>query len=161
VTRRLLGWSLALAATLIYVGFVVPTWRSVSETGDEYKQARQRRREAVERLSRAERLRASRERATATLASNGGSSLVDLRRSVIASLEGFALSNVRLSVASGRPPVSARVSLSAEGTFSEVIRLTGAIAGSGTGLVLDNVRVRPAPGGVALELEALRLGSMP
>ncbi len=101
----------------------------------------------MERLNRVERVRASRERATATLGSNAGRSLVDLRRSVVASLEGFALSNVRLSVASGRPPVSARVSLSAEGTFSEVIRLTGAIAGSGTGLVLDNVRVRPAPAG--------------
>jgi hypothetical protein len=160
MNRRLLGWTLGLAATLVYVGFVVPTRRSVSDTGGEYREARQRRYEAVERLRRMERLRASRERATATLASSGGDSLVDLRRSVIACLEGFALSNVRLRVASGRSPVSARVSLSAEGAFSEIVRLTGALVGSGTGLVLDKVGIRPAPQGVALELEASRLGEL-
>lgn len=158
MNRRLLGLSLALAATLVYVGVVAPLRLSITQTGDEYRDARLRRRAAVEQLSRAQGQRASRERAAATLSSSGGDSLVELRQSVIASLEGFALSNVRLRVVSGRPPLSARVSLSAEGTFSDVIRLSGVVVGSGTGLVLDKVRVRPALQGVALELEASRLG---
>jgi hypothetical protein len=161
MSRPLVGVLLVVTAVLVHAGFVLPTQRAATDIGDDYRRARQRRREAVERLNRAERLRASRARATAAMApeSNGEGSLLDFRRSVLSSLRGHSVSSVRLSVVSGRPPVFARVTLSAEGSFSDVIGLTGSLVGAGTGLVLDQVRVRPGPLGAAVELEALRLGS--
>jgi hypothetical protein len=163
MSARRLGLGLLLAGLLVYVGVARPAWRAAADTGDEYRKAREQRREALQRLSKAERVRGARARAAGAVAagSSPGAGLLELRRSVLSSLEGHAVSNVRLRVTAGRAPVVARVSLSGEGGFAEVVGLAGGLVRPGSGLVLDQVRIRPAPVGATLEMEALSLEGQP
>jgi hypothetical protein len=158
--RRSIGALLAVVAAVAYLGFVLPARRAAADAGDEDRRARERKREALARLARVERVRASRQKAASTLgAAPGGVSLVELRKSVLASLAQHSLSDVHLRVIEGRAPVLARVSVSAEGSFIDVVSMTGGLVRAGGGLVLDRVRVHPRGQGVVVELEALRLGS--
>jgi hypothetical protein len=162
VSARLLGLGLLLGGLLVYVGFALPARRAAADAGDEYRKAREQRREALQRLSRTQRLRTARVQAAAALAGKGAASpdasLLEFRRSVLSSLEGHGVSNVRLRVTPGRAPVAARVSLSADGPFADVVGLTGGLVRPGSGLVLDQVHIRPTTAGATLDLEALSLG---
>jgi len=165
VSTRLLGLGSLLAALLVYVGLALPARRAAANAGDEYRKARSERREVLQRLSRMQRVRAVRAQAAAALVGGGApasdGSLLEFRRSVLSSLEGHDVSILRLVVTPGRPPVTARVSLSADGRFVDVVRLTGGLVAPGSGLVLDKVRIGPATAGAALQLEALSLGRLP
>ena len=68
---------------------------------------------------------------------------------------------MRLGVRPGRPPASASVALSAEGSFADVMSLTGELSRAGRGLVLDRVRLNARSSRVGLDVEALGLGSIP
>lgn len=165
MSARLLGLALLLGGLLVYVGLALPARRASANAGDDYRKARGQRRDALQRLSRMERVRTARAQAAAALVGKGASgsdaSLLEFRRSVLSSVEGHGVSNVRLRVTPGRPPVAARVSLSADGSFADVVGLAGGLVSPGSGLVLDQVRIRPAAAGVALDLEALSLGREP
>ena len=161
--RRLAAALLAVAA-IVYGGLALPARRSAVAAGDEYRRARDRRREALARLDQLQRREATRQRAAAALAVGSespppdpGGMLVAVRRSVLASLAGSGTSNVRLVVQPGRPPVAATFQLAAEGPFADAVRLAGHVARPGMGIALQTVRFSPRPTGVLLELDGLRL----
>ena len=160
MTRRGLGLALLLLAGGAYGGIALPTRRAAAEMGDEYRQARQRRYAAVQRLASAERRRVSRERAALMAGSAFASerpSLMDFRASVLASLATYKLSDLKLTVTPARSPVAARVHVSAEGSFSVILSLTGSLVRPGSGLVLDRIRLDPRPTGAVLDVEGLWL----
>jgi hypothetical protein len=163
VTARILAGLLILGALLVYMGVALPMHRAAAATGDDYRRARDARRTSVTRLAQAERREAARRAALQLVAPPEAGSekeaLSALRRSVIASLSEARVSNVRLNITPGRPPVRASLQLSAEGEFQEIVRLSGQIARPGSGLTLDRVRLNPTASGVNLELEGLSLGA--
>jgi hypothetical protein len=79
----------------------------------------------------------------------------------VASLAETPLSAVRVSVQSGRGEVAAAVALAGQGGLDEVLRAVERLTRPGSGLVLSRVRLRAAPAGVALELEAMGLRPRP
>jgi len=150
------GVLLALAA-VTYFGVAVPL-RTRAEAGRaEFRQAREQRRQSRVRLVSLERRRAARERAAAFLASarsaTGDTSSM-VRRAVVRSLEAARVSDVTLSVRPGRPPAGAAVSLSAQGSFADVMRLLATLARPETGLVFENVQLLPRPGGLIVQVQA-------
>jgi hypothetical protein len=68
---------------------------------------------------------------------------------------------VRLGVSPARGPYAARVRLSAEGPFAQVVSLAGLLARPERGLVLERVRLAPRGQRVSLELEGVTLGASP
>jgi hypothetical protein len=168
VKQRRIAILLLVIAGAIYAGFALPARKAATDAGEEYRRARDRRREALARLVQLERQDAARQRAVAAMASMAaaaaerpGSALIALRRSVLASIEGSGASNVRLAVQPGRPPVAATVQLSAEGSFADAVQLAGKVARPEMGIVLQSVRLTPYASGVRLELEGVSLGALP
>jgi hypothetical protein len=164
MNARRLAAALFVIAAIVYGGLALPARRSAVAAGDEYRRARDRRREALTRLNQLERREAARRRAAAAFAGNSaspapgpGGLLVAVRRSVLASVEGSGTSNVHLVVGQGRPPVAATLQLAAEGPFAEAVRLAGHVARPGMGIALQTVRFSPGATGVLLELNGLRL----
>ena len=154
---------LAAAAAVVYFGLALPTRRAAADLGDEYRRARERRREASRRLSRAEREGPRRlvGRTHEPASQPAPDVLMALRHSVLKSVQASRVSNVRLSVNPGRGPVAATVHLSAEGRFEDVVSLSGAVAPAGSGIVLTRVRISPAGDAILLDLDALSLGEEP
>jgi len=161
---RVAGLVLLLLAAVLYVAGAVRLESQAALASDEYRQARDRRRDARSRLAELERREAARTRAVAVLAAARnapGGGVRDVRRRIVDLVTRSRVSGVRLGVRPGRPPASAAVALSAEGSFAEVMRLTGELARAGSGLVLDRVRLGSRSSRVGLEVEASGLGSAP
>lgn len=157
---RWIAAALLAAAVVLYAAVAIPTQRQAAAAADEYRRARDEARDVRSRLARLERRDAAHTRAaTAVAGATPGETVRSVRRSVVQTLHSAAVSGVRLSVTPGRAPHAARVRLSASGPFPEVMALTGRIARPETGIVLERVRLSPRPGGVALDLEGVTLGS--
>lgn len=150
---RGLAGTVLLAAAALYLGLAAPLRARADAAREEFRQLRDQRREARSRLQAFERHEAARRRAagvlSAALAGSGDPSGT-LRRSVVGSLEGARVSGVRLSVRPGRPPVGATVSLSAQGSYPEVVRLIGHLVRPGAGLILERVQLNTRPAGMLL-----------
>jgi hypothetical protein len=160
---RGLAGLIAVVAGLLYLGVAIPAHRALAEAQDAFGRAREERRNLQSRLTRFEMRTAAEDRATEALAAGGsaGDPVGRLRHSVVASIEGASVSGVRLAVSPGRSPVGARVQLSAEGAYTEALRLSGTLARPGSGLVLESVHLRPSPAGVALDLSGFSLAARP
>ena len=161
---RVAGIVLPLLAVVLYVAGAVRLESQAAAASDEYRQARERRRDARSRLAELERREAARARAVAILAAArnapaGG--VREVRRGIVDLVTRSRVSSVRLGVRPGRPPVSASVALSAEGTFADVMSLTGELSRAGRGLVLDRVRMSARSSRVGLDVQASGLGSIP
>jgi len=161
---KVAGIVLLLLAVVLYVAGALRLESQAAAASDEYRQARDRRRDARSRLAELERREAARARAVAILAAArnapaGG--LRDVRRGIVDLVTRSRVSGVRLGVRPGRPPASAAVALSAEGSFADIIRLTGELAQAGRGLVLDRVRLDARSFRVGLDVEASGLGRVP
>ena len=161
MTARAVALLLLAAALAAYGGVALPARRAAAALGDDYRRARDRRREATLRLSALQREQAARQVAARSSAGSGGEPLVALRRAVLESVKGSGVSNVRLSLNPGRPPVAASVHVSGEGRFEDVVRFTAAVAPPGGGVVLDRVRFTPGPEAILLELDALSFEARP
>jgi len=164
MTLRAAGLVLVLVAALTYVAGAMRLESQAAAASDEYRQARDQRRDVRVRLAELERREAARTRAVAILAAArnapaGG--VREVRRGIVDLVTRARVSAVRLGVRPGRPPASATVALSAEGSFTEVMRLTGELARAGGGLVLDRVRLVSRSPRVGLDVEASGLGSAP
>jgi hypothetical protein len=163
-SARVLAALLLMGAGLLYTGVTLPAHRAAADAEAALARARAERPGLRARLAERERQAAAEDKASAAVAaatSGPGDPVVRLRRSVVGSLEGAAVSGTRLAVSAGRSPVGARVQLSAEGRYAEILRLAGHVVRPGTGLVLESVRLRPSPAGLALELSAFSLTERP
>jgi hypothetical protein len=161
VTARPVALVLLAAALATYAGLALPTRRAAADLGDEYRRARERRRDASQRLSRMERRQATRANSTGVPGGSSGEPLVALRREILEAVKGSRVSNVRLSLNPGHAPVAASVHLSGEGRFEDVVRFTGTVAPPGGSIVLDRVRFAPGLDTISLELDAMSLEANP
>jgi hypothetical protein len=156
---------LVLLAVALHALVAMPLQSRAAAASEHYRQARDQRRAARARLAELERRESARSRAEAALAaarSAPGGGVRDVRRKVVDLVGRSRVSGVRLAVRPAPPPASASVGLAAEGSFENVLRLTGELCRPGNGLVLDRVRLaaRGAPR-VALDVQASGLGATP
>jgi len=161
VKARLLALALLAAAAAVHVLVTMPAQRQAAIEQEEYHRIRDQRRQAQARVSREGRAEALRRQAAAVFAAPAAEESVRLaRRSLIGSLEGVPVSNVRMSVRPGmaREQVAAAVKLDAEGEFEDVVRLSGHVARAGSGLVLRSVSFARRPSVVGLTVEAVGPG---
>jgi hypothetical protein len=161
---RVITAVLLLGAGLLYTEVTLPALRAAADADAAVARARAERPGLRARLAARELQAAAEDKASAVVAAatrGPGDPVVRLRRSVVGSLEGATVSGARLAVTAGRPPVGARVQLSAEGRYAEILRLAGHLVRPGTGLVLENVRLRPGAAGLALDLSAFSLTERP
>jgi hypothetical protein len=157
VKARVAGLVLLAASVLVHLLVTVPRQQRAGEDGDAYRTLRDQRRQVQARLARMERADSLRQKAAAALGGGGAEEVVrGVRRSVISTLEGSAVSNVRLAVRpGGRDQVAASVSLSAEGGFTDVVGLSSQVARAGSGLLLQSVTFSPTVHTVGLVVEAV------
>jgi hypothetical protein len=162
VNPRWIAAVLLLAAAGLYVGVARPAQKLAGQAADEYRRARDERREIRSRLTQLERRDAARRRAARVLeapSASGEEAVRRVRRSVVHALAGVSVGGTRLSVQPGRAPVGARVHLSTEGPFEEILRLCASLARPEAGLILDRVSMHPTAGGAtALDVDALGFG---
>ncbi len=154
---------LVLAAVALYAAVGVPMQRQATAAADEYKRARDEARDIRTRLARLERRDAAHARAAIALSSGAtpADTVRAVRRVVVQTLQEAHVSGVRLGVAAARAPYAARVHLSADGPFAQVVSLAGLLARPDRGLVLEHARFSPRGENVSLELEAVTLGGSP
>lgn len=154
VAAALLGAGIAL-----YAAVAVPMQRQSAATAEEYRRARDEARDIRTRMARLERRDAAHARAATALAgaATPGGTVRAVRRSVVQTLQGARLSGVRLGVVAARAPFAARVHLTTEGPFSEVVALTDRVARPETGIVLERVRLVPRGDRVSLDLDGVTL----
>jgi hypothetical protein len=148
---------LAAAALALYAAAALPLQRQAAAAADEYRRARDEARDTRARLARLERRELAHARAVAVGAGTPGETVRTVRRAVVRSLEGAPVSGVRLGVTPSRGPFAARMRLSAEGAFSDVVALTGAVSRPENGVVLDRVRLVPRQDRLGLEVDAVTL----
>jgi len=161
---KIAGIVLLLLAGGLYVAGALRLESQAAAASDAFRQARERRRDTRSRLAELERREAARARAVAILAAArnapaGG--VREVRRGIVDLITRSRVSGVRLGVRPGRPPASAAVALAAEGTFADVMSLTGELSRAGRGLVLERVRLDARSSRVGLDVEASGLGSVP
>jgi hypothetical protein len=154
---RLLALALLAAAAALHVLVTVPSQRRAAVDGDAYRRLRDERRQAQSRLARLERAESLRQQAAGVFNAAGADDVVRLvRRSLIGSLDGAAVSKVHMSVRpGGGEHVAAAVTLNAHGEFEDVVRLSGHVARAGSGLVLQTVTFAQRRPGVGLTMEAV------
>ena len=160
---RWLAALLVVAGLGLYAAVGVPMQRQAAATGDEYKRARDEARDIRTRLARLERRDAAHLRATTALpaAATPADTVRAVRRVVVQTLQEAQVGGVRLGVSAARAPYAARVRLSAEGPFAQVVSLAGLLARPERGLVLEKVRFSPRGDRVSLDLEGVTLGASP
>ena len=171
---RAAALALLLAAGVGYAGFAVPARREAASVQDQYARARderQRLRARLAELERRSRVRpgtSSRAVAGATArpsAAQGGAQgreqAANVRRAVLGVVDGAHLSGVQLSVSTGRSPVGAKVRLTAEGRFADIVPLAGQLTSGPPGLVLERVHMSPKGGRIVADVEAFRLEDAP
>jgi hypothetical protein len=162
VRTRVRGVALLLlgATAAVYAGLALPLQKKAAAAADAYRGARDERRTAYARLGEIRR----RESALRRAAPSGGAGAAlsrdpvgQTRQGIVASLEGAALTDVRLAVRPGSPPAAAQVNVSAEGPFAEVVRLTGELVRPGSGVVLERFQLTGRDSRVAMRLEGVGL----
>jgi hypothetical protein len=155
VSARVVAFALLLIAAGLAGGVALPLRARASALQEEARRARQQSEQLRAQL-------ADRQRRLGALAAvEGTNDPGSLRRSVIASLQGAPLSQVRIDVQPAKQPVAASLKLSAEGGFAEVVALSGRLARPGTGIVLARFSMSPRPAGVRVDVTGNGLGARP
>jgi len=162
VKARLLCATPLLAAIFLYAGVAVPLRARASQARDEYREARRARQQAQSQLTPLDRRETLRRQAAAIFAdaaTGEGGPTAALRRSVLATLEGSGAAAVRLGVRPGPGATEATVRVSAAASFPDAVRLSGELAGPGTGLILQRVRLEPRGNRkqIGIDVEAVAL----
>ncbi len=159
---RATGFVLLLGAGLGYAAIVVPARDDLRAAQDGFARAREERQRLRVRVAELERRVQVRARVTAAPPEPGrGESAGQLRRAVLSEVEASRVSRVQLSVSAGRPPVGAKVRLTLEGSFPDVLPLTGRLVSGAPGLVLERLRLSPKDEHVVAELEGFRMEGAP
>ncbi len=157
---RLAAALLALAAVGVHLGLTSRYRAEAAASADEFRRVRDERRTVGTRLAQKLRLEDAQRRAGHLPAAEGGLTPTRAARlQVVRTLEGSGMRAVRLGVTpEARSPRSVKVQLTGEGSFEDVLRFAGVIAGPGTGLLLEQVQLDHQQDHVGLSLEALGLG---
>lgn len=155
---RWVAAALAVAAALLFLAVARPLRVRALALGDDYRVAREARRQQRELLQERERREAALRQAVAVVSATprpAGEAVRQVRRTVVQALDGAQLGDVRLSVRPGRASGGASVRVSASGSVESVLSLTGVLAEPGRGVVLDQVRFARDGGRLTLDVEAL------
>jgi hypothetical protein len=159
VTWRGLSILLLLCAVLAHFGLARPAWREAAALEERtfvLVAEKQKLKDRLAALARAEALSARATRMEAEEGGVSGDAVARLRRSLLASLRGQPVTGVHLEVAPARTPLAAEGRLRAEGSFADVVRLSGHLVRPGAGFVLKNVRLaRTRRGSLTLEVEGM------
>ena len=159
---RATGVLLLLAAGLGYTGMVVPARRELTAAQDAFARAREERQRLRLRVVELEGRIQIRARVSAAPPDPGrGDSAGQLRRAVLGVVEGSRVSGVQLSVSAGRAPVVAKVHLTVEGSFPDIVPLTGRLVSGPPGLVIERLRLSPKDRHVVADLEGFRVEGAP
>lgn len=162
MTARIVGLVLLVGAGFGYVGLGRPAWRELRVVEGDIARSREERERLQSRLTDLERRVQVRSRISAAGAEPGqGDSAGRLRNAVLREVDGSRVSGVTLSVSAGRVPVAAKVHLTAEGRFADLVPLTGRLVSGPPGLILERLHLTPAAGRVVVEVEGFRLSGMP
>ena len=158
MTARVVGLVLLLGTGLCYLGLVHPGRRDLAGVRDDLARSRDERERLRARIAGLERRVQMRARITAAGPEPGqGDSAGRLRNAVLSVVDGSRVSGVTLSVSAGRAPVSAKVHLTAEGRFADLVLLSGRLVSGPPGLILERLRFTPAAGRIVADLEGFRL----
>jgi hypothetical protein len=164
VSPRLLALLFLAGAALVHAGVGLPAAARARAAADEYARLRDDRREAQERLAAIALRRQARARALAAIAVPAPApeeAAARLRSTLAAALRGQGVSDVRFSVRSGRPPISALARVTAKGRYPEVIALAERLLAPETALVVEQASFRTGVDGVDFELALASLGGRP
>jgi hypothetical protein len=162
MTARIVALVLLLGASLGYVGLVRPVRHDLAVIQDDFARSRDERERLRARMAELERRVQVRARITgAGLEPGRGDSTGRLRNAVLRVVDAARVSGVTLSVSAGRVPVAAKVHLTAEGRFADLVPLTGRLLSGPPGLVLERLRLTPAAGRIVADLEGFRLEEAP
>jgi len=86
-----------------------------------------------------------------------GGAVADVRRTLLASIEGLALQGVQISVRPGRGAMAAGISLRASATTQEFVALSEALARPGMGIALSRARIVASSASLVVEIEGSSL----
>jgi len=162
MTARIVGLVLLLGAFLCYFGLVRPARRELAVVQDDFARSRDEREVLRARIADLERRVQVRARITAAGPQPGrGDSAGRLRNAVLRVVDASHVSGVTLSVSAGRVPVAAKLHLTAEGRFADLVPLTGRLVSAPPGLILERLRLTPAGGRIVADVEGFRLEGAP
>jgi hypothetical protein len=162
--RLRLAAAFAIAGAALHFTVTAPARAALARLADEQRALRAERRALMQKLVPLERAEAARARALAALAAAPlpeGRAPQTLRRTVLATLAGEPLRDIRVSVRPGQGEVAAAVELACRGGLEPVMRAVTRLIRSGNGLVLARTRLTAADPDVGLELQAEGLRSPP
>jgi hypothetical protein len=155
VSPRLAAIVLVTGALLLHLLLARPAWHEAAVAEDQVSRLRLEKRKLETEINAHERALARGRRAVRmVLPADAPTDAVGrLRRSLLESVRDQPASGVRLAVFPARPPLLAEGRLRAEGSFADMVRLSGRLLRPGAGLVLSQVRFSPTQkGGVTLEV---------
>ena len=155
MTARAAALVLLVAAGALLIGVALPLRTQAATAEGERRRAQEQSERSRARLTDLER------RLGALAAVEGTNDPGSLRRSVVASLQGRSVSQVRINVEPAKPPLSATLKLSVDGSFGDVVALSGRLARPGTGVVFARFALAPRSSGVHMEVDGLGLGARP
>ncbi len=148
------GAGLVVAALLVHLLLGSPASREAARAQEETLRLTNEKRSLVVRRSRTERERAARLSSPEGSAQASSEAVARLRRYLLETLAGQAVTGVRLTVVPGAPPLAAEGRVRVEGAFAEVVALSGRLVRPGSGLVLRRAQFASvAGGGLALEID--------
>jgi len=154
--------ALFLTAGLLYWGAGLPAWRDAARAEAERAKVASESEGLRTRVERAERQRAAEESVRrASPRSASGDPVVALRRSLLETLKGAPVEDVRLTVAPAASPLAARATLSADGRFEDLAKLSERLLGPDGGLLPEELQWRPKDAGATLDLRAVALPGTP
>lgn len=158
---RTLALLLLAAAVLLHAGVALPAATRARAAAEEYARLRGERREAQARLASIALRQQALARALAAIAVPAPApdeAAARLRSTLAEALGGHPLSEVRLSVRPGRPPVPALARVVARGSFRDVMALSARLLAPETGLVVEDARFGAGLAGVDVELALASVG---
>ena len=159
---RIAGLALMFGAGLGYVGLVRPARGDLAAAEHDFARAREERERLRARTADLERRVHVRARITGAGPEPGqGDSAGRLRNAVLQVVDASRVSRVTLSVSAGRVPVAAKVHLTAEGRFADLVPLTGRLVSGPPALILERLRLTPSAGRIVVEVDGFRLERTP
>lgn len=155
MSPRLASIVLVTGALLLHFLLARPAWHEAAVAEDQFSRLRLEKRKLETELDTYARALARGRRAVRMVLPEDApkDAAGRLRRSLLESVRDQPVSGVRLAVSPARHPLLAEGRLRAEGSFADMVRLSGRLLRPGAGLVLSQVRFAPTrQGSVSLEV---------